>query len=388
MTEPIIFREEYLDYAGRVIGQVLEAECGLKPVPVRWSVGYGPGRRGPVAGSTGRTEHCIPPAMTEDGIPQVFISPEISNTGTVLTAVTHALLHVHHGNGHRGAYQTSFKKLKLIGTTTDPVVGRAYHSPLLSSFNHIATEAGEYSDVHGKVNANDRKKQGTALKLIECQSCGFWARTIQSNLDLIKAFPQVFQHECPPSMGGAGGGAGGAGAGQKKKPRKNKAKPDLDVTPPNAQGSAPAPSPGGSGQSTDGGEAGQQEQGQGGDGSASGAESSTEGDGDPKAEGASPPASSGQADSTGGTKAPSGAASNPVPAPAGSSASDESGQSAGSTGSSEQPGGNQAGTGGPPPKSFLYDYLKSAKKSSTKVRASDTCPHGLRGCPFCEPVRA
>lgn len=176
------FRETYLDaIAHHELTQLLTS-AGLAAVPkVRVSCGFPYGMRG----SKKFLGQCWDGKAAKDGRPQIFISPFIDDTKTVLATLLHEMIHAtlgtdkgHDGDFSRIARQLGFEK---------PVRGVVIGPRLDETLDDIIRQRGEYP--HAKLEIETAEKEGVVkhdstrlIKLI-CPTSGYTARTTKKWLD-------------------------------------------------------------------------------------------------------------------------------------------------------------------------------------------------------------
>jgi hypothetical protein len=102
----------------------------------------------------------------------VFINPILDKPSDVIAVLAHELVHVFAGIqcGHKGEFKRIARAIGLVGALTATVAG----AEMQAKIDEIVTALGEYP--HGKIDPNMRKKQGTRLLKLECDSCGWTAR--------------------------------------------------------------------------------------------------------------------------------------------------------------------------------------------------------------------
>lgn len=165
MTDAFNDREAWLTEAANVIlDDVLMpiAPHGLERPPFRVSVGWPKGSRG------GKTvAQCFKRSVSDDGVNEIFVSPEYVDHGTVLGALTHELIHAIDDceHGHRGPFAAMARAAGLEGplTATKPGV------VLGCQLDDLAELLGPYP--HGKMTGG-RRKQATRQRKCECGECG------------------------------------------------------------------------------------------------------------------------------------------------------------------------------------------------------------------------
>lgn len=177
----MITREQWLEQATEMLrgGIFKDAEARL-PVgstaiipPVRVSVGF------PGGGSARkRIGECWNGKASDDGIPQVFISPVLSDSVRVLDVLVHEVIHaIVPDAGHKAPFKRIAVAVGLTGKMTATVAGPELEARLKT----MVTTLGEYP--HAKINLSSRKKQTTRMLKLECKSCGFICRASQKAID-------------------------------------------------------------------------------------------------------------------------------------------------------------------------------------------------------------
>ncbi len=149
----------------------------LQIPPARVSVGF-PSRRAFVRRRRVVGE-CWPAGSTDDGVPQIFISPTVGNAVDVLAILVHELIHAClPGAGHGVHFRKAAVQLGLTGKMTATIPG----ARLLQRLNAIAAEVGPYP--HAAINANTAAKQPTRLRLWQC-ACPIKARVASDDFRAI-----------------------------------------------------------------------------------------------------------------------------------------------------------------------------------------------------------
>ena len=155
-------REAWLQAAASFLLDYL-AEHTLARVAVRVSCGW------PVRGGIARRRtvigQCFPPALCQDGTPQIFISPRLSDSLDVLGTLLHELLHASVGcqHGHRKAFSQAARQVGLAGPPTATVVGDGLRPVLLAYVERV----GQYP--HAAIVLKPKAKVGSRLRLYQCQ---------------------------------------------------------------------------------------------------------------------------------------------------------------------------------------------------------------------------
>ncbi len=164
-------RESWLQEATEAL-RPLFLGAGYTVPPIAVSVGW------PSRGATSRAKRvigeCWHGRMTEDKLPQLFISPLLDDPTEaqgVLATLVHELCHVVAGPDakHGPQFVKVMKKVFLEGKPTSTVASET----LIERFKQkiILSDA-------------EKKKQTTRMKKVCCPDCEYVARTVQKWLDL------------------------------------------------------------------------------------------------------------------------------------------------------------------------------------------------------------
>lgn len=154
-------REQWLEQASAFLIEHME-RCGLPAVQVRVSCGW------PSSGGMGTTKvvigQCFPPTLCQDGIPQIYISPRLSDSVEVLATLLHELVHASVGCqfGHRKQFSQAARKVGLDGPPTATVASETLR-PALQDF---VAQVGPYP--HAAIIPKAKEKKGSRLRLYEC----------------------------------------------------------------------------------------------------------------------------------------------------------------------------------------------------------------------------
>lgn len=139
-----------------------------RPIPdrVRVSCGYtSKGMR------SKRIGECWASVASADETPEVFIVPGIADSLRVGDILVHELIHATGIMGHKGDFRRVAVALGLEGKMTATVAGERLRARLAE----IVAEIGDYP--HAILSGNSAKKQSTRMLKMECDYCGFIART-------------------------------------------------------------------------------------------------------------------------------------------------------------------------------------------------------------------
>jgi predicted Zn-ribbon and HTH transcriptional regulator len=169
-------RESWLAAAAVLLQHEVFPAAGIEPASweqrkYRVSCGFPIGYRGSRTGKIALGQ-AFDPSISADGTMEVFINPILDKPVDVIAVLAHELTHVEAGIvcGHRGRFASVARGIGLVGPMTSTVPG----DDLLGKLHRIATELGMYP--HAKIDPNARKKQGTRLLKLQCNSCGWTAR--------------------------------------------------------------------------------------------------------------------------------------------------------------------------------------------------------------------
>lgn len=167
-------REAWLIAATSKLRETVFREVGHDIPTVRISVGFPGG--GSARKRIGEYWHG---KATQDGIPQIFISPVLTDAVEHLDTLVHELVHAcTPGAGHGPKFKKLGLAVGLVGKPRSMGAGDALKEKLKA----LALELGEFP--HAGVNLSDRKKQSTRMIKCECTHCGYTVRTSRSWIDV------------------------------------------------------------------------------------------------------------------------------------------------------------------------------------------------------------
>jgi hypothetical protein len=171
-------REKYLADATILLRHRFPSLAVSLPSRVRVSVGF------PGGGSARKRigEHWHPKASS-DGVSQVFISPVLDKSDDALATLLHELIHACvPDDGHGKA----FKRIATACGLNGPMRSTTPGESCLAVLRDISDRLGAYP--HAKLNLSmGKKKQSTRLIKVECQSCGYVARTTSKWIEEVGA---------------------------------------------------------------------------------------------------------------------------------------------------------------------------------------------------------
>tara|TARA_R110000782_G_scaffold6039_7_gene20827 strand:+ start:64 stop:672 length:609 start_codon:yes stop_codon:yes gene_type:complete len=169
-------REEWLQAALVLMFEMVFASAGIQPrqwasKKYRVSCGFPIGYRGSKTGKV-TLGQAFDASISADGTMEVFVNPLVADPNEVLRILLHESIHVFCGIecGHKGEFARLAKAVGFLSPMTQTPAGPA----LLATLNDIADILGEYP--HAAIDPTLRKKQGTRMLKIKCESCGFTAR--------------------------------------------------------------------------------------------------------------------------------------------------------------------------------------------------------------------
>ena len=169
-------RESWLAAAAVMLQHEVFPAAGIDPVQweqrrYRVACGFPIGYRGSRTGKV-TLGQAFDPSISADGTFEVFINPILDRPLDVLAVLAHELAHVWAGIqcGHRGEFARVARAIDLVGPLTSTSAG----AWLSNELGDIAQILGAYP--HAKIDPNSRKKQGTRLLKLQCNSCGWTAR--------------------------------------------------------------------------------------------------------------------------------------------------------------------------------------------------------------------
>lgn len=174
-------REEWLTAAVQKLRPIFLGH-GYTIPELRVSVGW------PSSGGLAKKKRtigqCFFGCSAADGKPQIFISPlldaDVCSPQGVLATLVHEVAHVAAGSDakHGPKFVKVMKKLGLEGKPTATVAGE----DLIIRMKQILEELGPF-DHSAIVPVKENKPQTTRMKKVECEDCGYVARTVKKWLD-------------------------------------------------------------------------------------------------------------------------------------------------------------------------------------------------------------
>lgn len=159
------------------------------PIPdnIRVSIGFPKGRRGSKKGgfAIGQCWHQL---CSDGNVFEIFIHPEMADSMRVADILAHELVHAAVGieAGHGPKFRKVALAIGLVGPMTATTAGPEFIKwvqPIIDKLGPIPHDRLNAGD--GTIQRTGPKKQGTRMIKVECESCGFIARTTRSWLDRI-----------------------------------------------------------------------------------------------------------------------------------------------------------------------------------------------------------
>lgn len=170
-------REEWLEEAVEELRPLFQ-KVGY-PIPVKLRVACGWPSTGALASKQKRVGECWQPEASEDNIPQIFISPAVSDDVEVLGILVHELIHAMGIRGHRKDFKKVAMLVGLEGKMTATTIGAKLNDQLIALNGRI----GPYP--HATLNSNNaRKKQTTRMLKAWCPECGYTVRVSRKWLEI------------------------------------------------------------------------------------------------------------------------------------------------------------------------------------------------------------
>ena len=162
----VLNREQWLEKATETLRKSLFKSAGAEIPTVRVTNGF-PGSRA----KSGRVGEFWKGEASDDGIPQVFVSPVLSDSNAVLAVLSHELVHACVPlDGHGREFRRIALSIGLVGKMTATKAG----PDLVAFFNKVIDRIGVYP--HSALNVSSRKVQSTRLLKVCCASCGYVVR--------------------------------------------------------------------------------------------------------------------------------------------------------------------------------------------------------------------
>ena len=176
-------REQYLEQAMKELTKLLSIHTEV-PKDMRVSCGLPNGQSGAIG-------QAWPRSRSSKGINEIFISPEIDNSETVLHVLMHEMIHgcLDCEHGHKGPIKRIALAVGLTGKMTATVAG----STLKIQLQEVIKKLGKYP--HNELDTTRIKTQTTRNILIECTACSAKFRTSRKTMN--EAIISMSNAHCP-----------------------------------------------------------------------------------------------------------------------------------------------------------------------------------------------
>lgn len=141
----------------------------------RIGCGWPTGNRGKVIGQ------CFPKDRSEDKTCEIFVSPKINNSVTVLAVIIHELCHAIAGTEamHKKPFIDVMKAVGMVKKWTESNLGEV----LAGKLDEIQKKLGPYPHAELALKQKGEKKQTTRLLKVQCPKCEYVARVTRKWLD-------------------------------------------------------------------------------------------------------------------------------------------------------------------------------------------------------------
>lgn len=179
-------RHEWLEAARDYATGLLEASGTEPAAGVRISIGM------PFRAGKHTIGQCWHKSASEDGHAEVFVSPVLTDSETILGVVTHELIHaaLPDGEGHGPNFKKAALAVGLEGKMTATTVGDA----LKVEFAGFIAEHGQYPGAAIDPKSAGGKKQTTRMIKAQCPICDYSVRT--TRVWLAVATPKCPNPDC------------------------------------------------------------------------------------------------------------------------------------------------------------------------------------------------
>lgn len=167
-------REDWLNTAVGSLRPLFQTHEYTVPEKVRVSCGWP--SKGALARKNRVIGQCWATDCSKDGANQIFISPCIADSATVLATLTHEVAHAVVGveKKHRSPFKRCAYAVGLEGPATATHAGEELQGFLRT----IVSEIGEYPhSLLDLVALEKKEKQSTRMIKIVCPGCGYTCRT-------------------------------------------------------------------------------------------------------------------------------------------------------------------------------------------------------------------
>lgn len=185
-------REEWLQRFTELARPHFKKAGSPLPKKVRVSVGFP--SKGIRAKSIGE---CWASTASKDGVCEIFLRPSLQDDSSrIADVLTHELCHaaLGHDVGHGKPFKLLATSLGLTGKMTATIAGEGWHAWA----DPIVKQLGKFpgAKLEGML-AGGKKKQGTRMLKLVCDTCDWQCRTTKSHIDGHHVLM------CPTECGGA-----------------------------------------------------------------------------------------------------------------------------------------------------------------------------------------
>jgi hypothetical protein len=165
---PSAIRQAWLERATEMLRPTFKQHGTEIPETLRVSIGTPWGTRKAIG-------QCWHSTASSDGHREVFVSPMLGDADHILATLAHELVHASlpDKTKHGPAFAKLAKAIGLEGKMTATVAGDRFKETIET----IKEEIGEYPGGSLDPSQNGAKKQTTRMLKVECEECGYVART-------------------------------------------------------------------------------------------------------------------------------------------------------------------------------------------------------------------
>lgn len=118
---------------------------------------------------------CFKRDCSKQSFNEIFIKPDQHDSARILDILVHELIHAIDNceSGHRGFFRKTAKAVGLTGKMTATKASE----DLKERLNEFIVDNGDIPHAEMNLEGSPVKKQSTRMLKLECDSCGFTART-------------------------------------------------------------------------------------------------------------------------------------------------------------------------------------------------------------------
>lgn len=175
----LVTRESWLEAMAEKLRPFF-AEVGL-PLPANLKISCGWPSRGGMSMVKPVIGECWPWECSEGELTEIFMSPRYSDGVLIGATLAHELLHAAIGvdKKHGIEFRKGMAKIGLTGKATATEPG----PELIDRLKVIISQIGDYP--HFRINPKVKiKKDGTRMRKIVCENCGYSARTTKKWIEV------------------------------------------------------------------------------------------------------------------------------------------------------------------------------------------------------------